>query len=662
MMVHHNLNELPAFQNAVITIGSFDGLHLGHQKIIEHLRQLARQVEGESVLITFDPHPRLVIYPKDKSLRLLSTTEEKIRLLESFGLDHLVIVPFSTEFSQQSADEYIVNFLVDKFHPSYIVIGYDHRFGLNRQGDIDFLRHHQEAYAYQIKEIPRQDIDDLSVSSTKIRNALQSAEIKKANRLLGHPYTLAGKVVHGQQIGQSLGFPTANLEVNHSHKLVPPNGIYAVKVYHETSVYGGMLYIGDRPSLREHHNRTIEVNIFDFDQDIYGDQLLLELVDYIRGDQEYKSLEALSAQLVRDKQSALEILAVAKNTTFPKYQARVAIVILNYNGKSYLETFLPSVLASAYEYLEVIVADNGSTDQSLDFLETNYPEVRVLDLEENFGFAEGYNRALAQVEADYFVLLNSDVEVTPGWITPIVDLMEKDKEIAACQPKIRSYRQRDHFEYAGASGGWLDFMGYPFCRGRIFNTVEKDTGQYEEIEEIFWASGAAMFIRSRLFQQMGGFDGDYFAHAEEIDLCWRLKRAGYKIMVQPKSVVYHVGGGTLDYTTPYKTYLNFRNTLYTIQKNEPLSKLIWLIPLRLLLDGLAAALFFSQGKFPHIRSILRAHGHFYASFRKTWHKRKVYDEKIRRLSIQSEPNLKAQYRSSIVWKYYAFGKKYFYKL
>lgn len=662
MMVHHDLNKLPAFQNAVITIGSFDGLHQGHQKIVEKVRQLAKQAEGESVLITFHPHPRLVIYPKDDSLRLLSTIDEKIRLLEAYGLDHLVIVPFSTEFSQQSADEYIVKFLVGKFQPRYIVIGYDHRFGLNRQGDIDFLRHYQDTYGYQVKEIPQQDIDDLGVSSTKIRQALQAGAIHTANRLLGHPYTLSGKVVFGQQIGQSLGFPTANLEINHTHKLIPPNGIYAVRVHHEESVYGGMLYIGDRPSIKAYNNRTIEVNIFDFNQRIYGDQLVLELVDFIRGDQRYDNLAELSAQLAKDKRSALELLALKDTAALPAYEVSVAVVILNYNGKSYLETFLPTVMSSSYEHVEIIVADNGSTDQSLDFMEANYPEVRLIDLQENYGFAEGYNRALQQVEADYFVLLNSDVAVSPGWITPIIDLMEKDKAIAACQPKIRAYEQRDYFEYAGASGGWLDFLGYPFCRGRIFNTIEVDSGQYDDVQEIFWASGAAMFIRSRLFEQIGGFDGDYFAHAEEIDLCWRLKRAGYRIMVQPRSVVYHVGGGTLDYTTPYKTYLNFRNTLYTILKNEPVGKLLWLIPLRLILDGLAAGLFFSQRKFPHIRSILRAHGRFYASFWKMWRKRQQYDEKIHQLSIQSQPNLKAQYKSSIVWKYYAAKKRYFYKL
>lgn len=659
MMVHHDLNQLPAFKNAVITIGSFDGVHQGHQKIIERVRQLSKKVQGECVLITFHPHPRLVVYPKDNSLQLLSTIDEKISLLERFGLDHLVIVPFSIDFSQQSADEYIVNFLVGKFKPSYIVIGYDHRFGLNRQGDIDFLRFYEDKFQFKVEEIPKQEVDHLSISSTKIRTAITEADIQKANRLLGHAYTLSGKVVQGQQIGQSLGYPTANLDISNPHKLIPPNGIYAVRVKHDDVEYGGMLYIGDRPSIKGSDHRTIEVNIFDFDDTIYGDALSLEIVDYIRGDQTFDQLKDLSKQLSKDKEAALRLLAISERSADVQSEATVAVVILNYNGKSYLETFLPGVLASTYEHLEVVVADNGSTDQSLSFLKENYPNIRIIDLGQNFGFAEGYNRALAEVEADYFVLLNSDVEVSSNWIDPIVSLMERDKEIAACQPKIKAFNERGSFEYAGASGGWMDFLGYPFCRGRIFNTVEKDTGQYDTVQEIFWASGAAMFIRGRLFKQIGGFDGDYFAHAEEIDLCWRLKRAGYKVMVQPESVVYHVGGGTLDYTTPFKTYLNFRNTLFTILKNEPVSKLLWLVPLRLVLDGLAAGLFLAQRKFPHIRSILKAHGSFYRSFRKMWNKRKRYDEKIAKVSIQSEPNMKAQYRSSIVWKYYASKKRYF---
>jgi hypothetical protein len=665
MMVHNDLKQLPEFKNAVITIGSFDGVHCGHQKIIQRVKELAQKVDGESVLITFHPHPRLVIYPKDRSLQLLTTIDEKVRLLERYGLDHVVVVPFSIEFSQQSADEYIVNFLVDRFHPKYIVIGYDHKFGLNRQGDIDFLRHYQKSHHYEVEEIPAQEIDDLSISSTKIRKGIQQAQIQAANKLLGHYYTLTGTVVHGQQIGETLGFPTANLEVTHTHKLIPPNGIYAVRVRHHNQVYGGMLYIGDRPTLKNLHNRTIEVNIFEFKKNIYGDRLLIEFVDYVRADEAFSNLADLSVQLGKDKTAAEAILNQSVQEVMeeaPKVQASVAVVILNYNGEAYLKSFLPSVLASEYQNIEIIVADNGSTDDSIAFLKEAFPDIRILELKENSGFAEGYNRALQQVEADYYVLLNSDVEVTPNWIDPIIELMERDKTIAACQPKIMSYADKAFFEYAGASGGWMDFLGYPFCRGRIFAVTEFDEGQYDDTQEIFWASGAAMFVRGKLFHRIGGFDPDYFAHAEEIDLCWRLKRAGYKIMVRPKSVVYHVGGGTLSYTTPRKTYLNFRNSLFTILKNEPLKKLYWLLPLRLLMDGLAGGLFLAQGRIQHIRAIVSAHWSFFGNFSRFYRKRAVYQDLIDQVSIDAQPNLKAQYPASIVWKYYAQKKRFFKQL
>ncbi|MEM6377810.1 MAG: bifunctional riboflavin kinase/FAD synthetase, partial [Bacteroidota bacterium] len=332
MMVHNDLKQLPEFKNAVITIGSFDGVHCGHQKIIQRVNQLAQKVDGESVLITFHPHPRLVIYPKDDSLQLITTIDEKVRLLERYGLDHVVVVPFSIEFSQQSADEYIVNFLVDRFRPKYIVIGYDHKFGLNRQGDIDFLKHYQEAYDYQVEEIPVQEINDLSISSTKIRKAVQKGEIAAANELLGHYYTLTGTVVHGQQIGITLGFPTANLEVNHPHKLIPPNGIYAVRVKHHDQTYGGMLYIGDRPSLKDLNNQTIEVNIFEFEKNIYGDRLLVEFVAYVRSDITFSNLADLSVQLGKDKiasQAILQKQVLQKSTQNKEVDPSVAVVILN---------------------------------------------------------------------------------------------------------------------------------------------------------------------------------------------------------------------------------------------------------------------------------------------------------------------------------------------
>jgi len=664
MKVHNDLNKLPSFRNAVVTIGSFDGVHEGHQMIIRKMNRLARDINGESVLITFHPHPRLVIYPKDNSLQLLTTIDEKIQLLERYGLDHVVVVPFTVEFSQQSADEYIEQFLVNRFQPHTIVIGYDHRFGAGRQGDINYLKAHGSTSGFEVVEIKKHEIEDIAISSTKIREALDAGHVEDAARLLGHSFTLTGTVVHGQQIGHKIGFPTANLEVSQPHKLVPPNGIYAVRVHHQDKVYGGMLYIGDRPTLKEYHNRTIEVNIFQFDQEIYGDKLKLELVGFIRSDSDFKGLDALRQQLERDRESALNVFQQLDQQEQEPAEARptVNVVILNYNGRQWLEKFLPVLRETTYAPCHLIVADNGSTDDSLQFLAETYPDIRRIDLGGNHGFAKGYNLALERVSGDYAILLNSDVEVTPDWIEPMIELMERDATIAACQPKIRSYHKKDHFEYAGAAGGWLDVLGYPFCRGRIFSVTEPDNGQYDSTQEIFWATGAALCIRSRLFKQIGGFDPDYFAHAEEIDLCWRLKRAGYKIMVRPRSVVYHVGGGTLQYNTPGKTYLNFRNTLFTILKNEPKAKLFWLLPLRFALDFLAGALFLAQGKFSHIRSIVQAHWSFLPRVRYTWRKRKQCQEWIDQCSISDTPNLTAQHQRSIVWQFYVRGIRRFNQL
>lgn len=664
MRVFYDLNDLPTFKNAVITIGSFDGVHAGHQKILERINLMAEDVGGESVVITFHPHPRLVIYPKDDSLRLLTTIKEKTMLFERYGIDNVVIVPFTIEFSQISADEYVQKFLIEKFNPYYIVIGYDHRFGLNRQGDISFLKWHSQKANFKVMEIERHDVENIAVSSTKIRNALTKGDVKSAGKLLNHYFTLTGTVVNGQKIGHTIGYPTANISINDRHKLIPPNGIYAVFVHHNQERYGGMLYIGERPVLKDHHNRTIEVNIFDFNKNIYGDPIQLELVDFIREDADFEDLEALQQQLAKDQSKAKIILkeveaeeSLAAEPT--QLEARVAVVILNYNGKKYLKEFLPSVLRSTYPYYKVYVADNGSTDDSLIFLKNHFPQVRRIDLEKNYGFAEGYNRALQHIKADYYVLLNSDVEVEADWIEPVIELMERDRTIAACQPKILTYHRKTHFEYAGASGGWIDKWGYPFCRGRIFSVVEKDEGQYDDTREIFWASGAALFIRPNLFHEIGGFDGDHFAHLEEIDLCWRIKRAGYKVMVRPSSVVYHVGGGTLNYNTPRKAYLNFRNSLYTLVKNEEKSRLFWLIPWRMMLDGVAGVLFFVQGKWRHIFSIIRAHWTFLPKLPSLIQKRRIYQEQIDRISIKAAGNISGQYPESIVWQFYAKGKRYF---
>ncbi len=664
MKVHQALDQLPKFRNAVITIGSFDGVHCGHQKIIQKVKQLAQRVDGESILITFHPHPRQVIYPRDTSLKLITTIDEKVRLFEHFGVDHVVIVPFTIEFSQQSADEYIQKFLLDKFNPKYIVIGYDHRFGLNRQGDINYLQHHGKKEGFKVVEIPRQEVEDIAVSSTKIRKALDIGDVRSAHRLLGHYFTLSGKVVHGQKIGHTLGFPTANLDLQGKNKLVPPNGIYAAYIHWDGEVYDGMLYIGNRPTIKEHDHQTIEVNIFDFDQNIYGQQLVIELVSYIRDDMHFDNLEGLKSQLLKDRQKAQEMIEGLKHDSL-KISApglpEVAIVILNYNGRGYLEKFLPAAANSLYDNLEIIVADNGSTDDSVAFLQEHFPQIKCLQLKTNYGFAEGYNQALAEVTADYYVLLNSDVEVPSGWLMPLIAYMEKHPQVAACQPKIKSQLKKDQFEYAGAAGGWMDTLGYPFCRGRIFDMVEKDIGQYNDTTEIFWASGAALVIRAPLFHRIGGFDGDYFAHAEEIDLCWRLKRAGYQIVAIPEAEVYHVGGGTLEYNTPRKAYLNFRNSLFTLLKNEPVSKLLWLLPLRLVLDGLAGVLFLSQGKYQHIQSIIRAHWNFLPNIGKAWKKRKAYNQQIQSMRI-GPANQQGIYHGSVVWQYYAAGKNRFKQL
>ncbi len=328
----------------------------------------------------------------------------------------------------------------------------------------------------------------------------------------------------------------------------------------------------------------------------------------------------------------------------------VSIVILNWNGKSFLEQFLPSVLASDYGNLQIIVADNASTDDSLVFLEKNYPEVTVYSTGANEGYSKGYNKALQHFTADYFVLLNSDVEVTPGWITPVIEWMEQDKTIAACQPKILAYNQKNQFEYAGACGGYIDKLGYPFTRGRIFDTCELDHGQYETNAQIFWASGAALFVRSSVFQELGGFDETFFAHQEEIDLCWRMQRKGYKIYVIPASVVYHVGGGTLPMGNQKKIYLNFRNNLIMLTGNLRFAEAVWKIPTRILLDVVAALRALIIGNTPTFIAIFRAHFQYYG-----WVFRRK-DRKLPQISMKSMPSV---YDGSIVWQYFIKNKRTF---
>jgi len=300
----------------------------------------------------------------------------------------------------------------------------------------------------------------------------------------------------------------------------------------------------------------------------------------------------------------------------------VAVVILNWNGQSFLEKFLPSVIAHSGN-AAIYMADNQSTDNSVAFVQTKYSSIQIIINNSNQGFAHGYNSALKSVKEKYYVLLNSDVEVSENWLMPLFQLMESNSTIAACQPKILDYNKPDYFEYAGAAGGFIDKNAYPFCRGRLFNTLEKDHGQYNDTLEVFWATGACMFVRSDAFWYVGGFDSDYFAHMEEIDLCWRMKNCGYKIYVQPQSKVYHVGGGTLNKLSPKKTFLNFRNNLITLTKNSTSKILVLKIVYRMILDGIAGIKFLVEGNANHCLAVIKAHFAFYASLPQTLQKRKA---------------------------------------
>ena len=332
---------------------------------------------------------------------------------------------------------------------------------------------------------------------------------------------------------------------------------------------------------------------------------------------------------------------------------KVAVVILNYNGRKFLEEFLPNVIANTNDALaEIVVADNASTDGSVEFMRERFPEIRLIVNDFNGGFATGYNLALRQIEAEYFVLLNSDIEVTPHWIEPVIELMDSDPKIAACQPKILSYYEKEKFEYAGASGGFIDRYGYPFCRGRLFQHLEEDRGQYDDVAEVFWATGACMFVRADLYLQHGGLDDSFFAHMEEIDFCWRMKNLNYKIYCCPQSKVYHIGGGTLPKSSARKTYLNFRNNLSLLYKNLPPGCVFWTIAYRILLDWVAALKFLCNGSLKDYWAVIRAHVAFY--------KRMPSLRKIRK----ELPNHQVGqvYQRNIVFENFLKGKKTFVEL
>lgn len=327
----------------------------------------------------------------------------------------------------------------------------------------------------------------------------------------------------------------------------------------------------------------------------------------------------------------------------------IAVVILNWNGKKLLEQFLPSIVEHSQD-ATIYVADNASTDNSISFLKSTYPSVKIIQNSENGGYAKGYNDALKQVKEDVFCLVNSDIEVTKNWLSPILQTFNSDSNIAVIQPKILDFKNKSYFEYAGAAGGFIDKYGYPYCRGRIFNTVEKDVGQYDDISDIFWSSGACLFIRRRVFEELNGMDEAYFAHMEEIDLCWRAKNLGYDVKYVGSSSVYHIGGATLKNSNPKKTYLNFRNSLYTIVKNAQ-GNLFILVFVRLILDGIAGIKFIFEFKFAHVISIIRAHFSFYRHLSTLLKQRKTLTQSKNYYSL-----------NSIVWSYFIRKKHKFNRL
>lgn len=327
-------------------------------------------------------------------------------------------------------------------------------------------------------------------------------------------------------------------------------------------------------------------------------------------------------------------------------ESQVAVVILNWNGQKYLEQFLPSVIQNSGN-AKIVVADNASTDNSVEFVQKNYPEIELIINSENGGFAKGYNDALKKVDAEFYMLLNSDIEVTPNWLAPLIEQM-KDPQVAGCQPKVKAYNSQVSFEHAGASGGFLDRNYFPFCRGRIFNSIETDFGQYDGATEIFWASGACLLIRSELFHSAGGFDEAFFAHMEEIDLCWRLKKMNYKFMVCPSATVYHIGGGTLPYTSPRKVYLNFRNSIMMLIKNHE-GVLLPKLFTRLCIDGIAAIRFLMIGEFKQFNAVWRAHFFAYGNMKTLLKKRKAIK------NASTTFNATGLYKGSILTAYFFKG-------
>lgn len=655
MKVHRGLQGIPNFERSVITFGSFDGIHSGHRVILEKVVTVAKKKNRSSLVISFDPHPREVIYPKDKSLKLISTIDEKIEILENIGIEHFVIIPFKIEFSQISPEEYIENVILKKFDPSYVIIGYDHRFGLNRAGNYELLKQYGKKNDFEVEVIPEQKVNDINISSTKIRNALNTGNIPFANRLLGYPFQLRGRVIKGEQIGRKMGYPTANILPDHPKKLIPHSGIYAVKASIGSDILEGMLYIGDRSTVSDKNKQSVEVHLFDFSDDIYGKQVTIHFYKRVRGDEKFKNITELREAIGLDSNAVKSFF----RSISEKEESNLATVaILNFNGAEMLESFLPMVLYSSMLPLDIAVIDNDSDDESIEYLEQWHPEIKVIRLPKNYGFAEGYNKGIDQINTKYTVLLNSDVLVKEKWLDTILELMESDDTIAACQPKIKSLEEKEMFEYAGAAGGMMDKVGYPFCRGRIFDTVEQDEGQYDDLREVFWTSGAAMVVRTDIYKKFNGLDGRFFAHQEEIDFCWRLKNAGYRLMYVPDSEVFHLGGGTLQYDSPRKTYLNYRNNLATIVKNESSGSLFFVLIQRAIMDLGSSFLFLIQGKLKLFSAIWKAYFSFIFLIPSLVSRRRTVQKLVQRFQID-RANKVGRYNVLLPAAYFLKGKKIF---
>ena len=655
-------DQLPSFNHPIVAIGAFDGFHLGHKKLIEKLLDSSKEVQGDSLIVTFDPHPRLILDEQDQQFKLLTTLDEKISLLAESGVDYLIVIPFSYSFALMPPQEYVENFLMLHFKPIKIIAGNDHRFGRDGQGDGMLLRQYAQAGYFQFEEVDHLGANGTSISSTRIRQLLSEHRVEEANALLGHNYSFQGTIIPGNRIGREIGYRTANLSIEDPHKLMPPHGIYAAICKVGGQAYDAMLYIGTNESLVSSPILSIEVHILDFNQDIYGLELGVSLVDYIRPDLKFQSKQDLIKQIAQDEKHTRRSLLRHKLRSHPQGKnPSVAIAILNYNGLSLLEKFLKGILEHKPKDCPLYVIDNGSTDTSLIYIEHHYPEVHIIRLRKNYGFALGYNKGIAQINADYLVLLNSDVLVNMNWIPPVLSAMQTDPLIFAAQPKILSLNEKWKFEYAGAAGGFIDLLRYPFCRGRIIDYIEEDHGQYNEMTEVFWATGAAMVVKTVVFKALGGFDADFFAHQEEIDLCWRMKRIGGKIISTSDSVVYHLGGGTLDYDNPRKTYLNFRNNLFAIFKNETWYNLLFILPSRLVLDIFIAISYLLKGKLMVTYKIFQAYVVGIINTLYLIHKKNHTNQLVEELRVQTYSK-KGILNSSIFLQFYIAGNKVFSKI